>query len=350
MKWKLAGISGLLALLVADMHAPPADACGIKLVIKTQTPRKAVARSSNPSHLLLLGTPPHRLERELSAAGHDVEVAPTIAAAKQSSYNVVVVDPQHADEAKAKFPTAMIVVRSGDVTADVSSVEARVARKPVSKSETPTLVATGGDRGRLVASGPPQGAQVNKGPSPSEAATPPAAAETPPPKVAVAPKPPPAETPPAPRPAAAAPKPPPAEVPPPKVAVTPKAPTVEAPQPNAAPPPATRPVAVRPSRDEVYFGYNSANFGNRHTALDRAVTWLTKDTDVHVVIEGHADPSGTHDANQKLGQSRAESVRDYLAANGIEEARMEVISYGDTRLKYGRTDPRNRRVAIVPKK
>ena len=50
-----------------------------------------------------------------------------------------------------------------------------------------------------------------------------------------------------------------------------------------------------------------------------------------------------------LGQKRAEAVRDYLAAAGIDQSRMEVVSYGDTRLKYGRTDPRNRRVAIVKK-
>jgi len=30
-------------------------------------------------------------------------------------------------------------------------------------------------------------------------------------------------------------------------------------------------------------------------------------------------------------------------------SRIEVISYGDTRLKYGKTDPRNRRAAVVAK-
>src|SRR5882757_9143059 len=101
MKWKLAGV---LAVLAFEANVPPADACGIKLVIKTATPHKAIARSSNPSHLLLLGTPPHRLERELSAAGHDVEVAPNVSGAKRTSYAVVVVDPKEADESRAKFP------------------------------------------------------------------------------------------------------------------------------------------------------------------------------------------------------------------------------------------------------
>jgi outer membrane protein OmpA-like peptidoglycan-associated protein len=159
-------------------------------------------------------------------------------------------------------------------------------------------------------------------------------------------------------PAAKEPAPPPQKAPPPpppqNVAVAPRSTVEQAPPPREAPPPPpARPVvAARPEggRDEVYFGFNSANFGSRHAALDRAVRWLTKDTDVHVVLEGHCDPTGTHEVNQRLGQSRAESVRDYLVAQGIDQGRLDVISYGDTRLKYGRTDPRNRRVAIVPKK
>jgi outer membrane protein OmpA-like peptidoglycan-associated protein len=331
MKWNLAGL--LAALLVVEMHAPPADACGIKLVIKTQTPRKAVARSSHPSHVLLLGTPPHRLERELSAAGHDVEVAPNLAAAKQGSYTVVVApDAQAADEAKAKYPGAEVIVRSGDVTADIGSVEGKVARRPVRTGETPPVVASREPR-TPIAVGPKQPTPVGaKGPDSTE---PPAVREAPPAPVR--------EPPPAP--------------PQPTVAVTPRPPP-ETPAPRPAPPPpvAAPPVAPRTVaregslRDEVYFGYNSANFGSRHAALDRAVRYLTKETDLHVVIEGHADPTGTHEGNMKLGQSRAESVRDYLVAAGIDESRLEVISYGDTRLKYGRTDGRNRRVAFVPKK
>jgi peptidoglycan-associated lipoprotein len=79
------------------------------------------------------------------------------------------------------------------------------------------------------------------------------------------------------------------------------------------------------------------------------VSWLTNSKDVHVIIEGHADPSGSHEGNMALGQKRAESVHDYLVSAGIDESRLEVISYGDTHLRYGRTDGRNRRAAIVVK-
>ncbi|MBC7978437.1 MAG: OmpA family protein, partial [Myxococcales bacterium] len=111
--------------------------------------------------------------------------------------------------------------------------------------------------------------------------------------------------------------------------------------------PVARPVAA--AREEVYFGRGSAAIG-RKVALDRAARWLTGSADLHVVIEGHADPTGTPEGNLRLSQIRAESVRDYLVSAGIDASRLEVIPYGDARLKYGRADARNRRVAIEPKK
>src|SRR5688500_7136574 len=98
MKWKFSGLAGILAIALIDMHAPSAEACGVKLTVKPSGPKKAVARSSNPTQVLLLGTHPRRLERELSAAGHSVEVAPTAGAAKRKSYPVVVTDPTHNEE------------------------------------------------------------------------------------------------------------------------------------------------------------------------------------------------------------------------------------------------------------
>jgi peptidoglycan-associated lipoprotein len=68
-----------------------------------------------------------------------------------------------------------------------------------------------------------------------------------------------------------------------------------------------------------------------------------------VIVEGHADPTGNPDDNLALAQQRAELVRDQLVSAGIDGSRIEVISYGDTRLKYGRADGRNRRAAVVAK-
>jgi outer membrane protein OmpA-like peptidoglycan-associated protein len=324
MKWNLA--AGLATVLLVEMHAvPPADACGVKLTVKSSAPRKAVARTSNPSDLLLLGNPPRRLELDLTAAGHRVEVAPSASAAKRKSYAVVITDGSLQDEARSSFPGAIVIVRSGDVTADMRSVEQQVARRPVRTEEARTPVAARSSR-TPIAAGPPQpeARKIIAASEPKDA--PPVTDPTPPPeRVAVVPK-------------ATEPKPPKATEP--KVTeVTPTAPE--------------RPRAVAVAKantvhDEVYFTLGSAKLDNQ-AALAKAVRWLKDGSDVQVMIEGHADPTGTHEGNLALAQKRAEWVRDYLVSAGIDQARLDVISYGDTRLRYGRTDRRNRRAAIVVK-
>jgi peptidoglycan-associated lipoprotein len=320
---KMRFAAGLLALSLVDLHAPPpADACGVKLTVKSQTARKAVARTSNPSDVLLLGEPPRRLERDLAASGHRVEVAPNAAAAKKKSYAVVIVDAKQQDEARASYPNSVVLVRSGDVTADMRSVEKQVARKPVRADEGRAVVAARPTR-QPIAAGPAQdpSRRVVATKEPTETQVVPAPAPTPPPeRVTTTPRPAPPETkPPAPTPAPAEPKPRPAA----KVAALP---------------------------EEVFFGFNSFKLSGQATAtLARAVRYLNDNSDARVTIEGHADPSGNPDANMDLGRRRADLVREHLVSAGIDASRIEVVSFGDTRLKYGRTDGRNRRAALVLK-
>jgi outer membrane protein OmpA-like peptidoglycan-associated protein len=318
-------LAGILTALVVEMHmAPPAEACGVKLTIKSQTPRKAVARSSNPSDVLLLGEPPRRLERDLSAAGHRVEVAPSPAAAKRKSYAVVVTDSKQQEEARSSFSEAVILVRSGDTVADMRSVEKQVARKPVRADEGRTVVAARPTRQPIAAGPQPDPNRrvvAAKEPTEAPATTPTTPAPTPPTPTT------------------------PAE----RVTTTPARPPVE--QRPVTPPaePKPRPAAVAAGGPgEVFFAYNSFRLGST-AALDRTVRWLKDKSDVSIILEGHADPSGNSDDNMALAQRRAELVRDYLVSAGIDASRIEVVSFGDTRLKYGRNDGRNRRVAIVAK-
>jgi len=328
MKWNLA--AGLATVLLVEMHAaPPADACGVKLTVKSSAPRKAVARTSNPSDILLLGNPPRRLELDMTAAGHRVEVAPSASAAKRKSYAVVITDGNLQDEARSSFPGAIVIVRSGDVTADMRAVEQQVARRPVRTEEARTPVATRSSR-TPIAAGPPQpeARKIVAASEPKDAQ--PVTDPTPPPErvAAVVPK--------ATEPKATEPKPPRATEP--KVTeVTSTAPE----RPRAV-------VKANTVHDEVYFTLGSAKLDNQ-AGLAKAARWLKDSSDVQVVIEGHADPTGTHEGNLALAQKRAEWVRDYLVSAGIDQARLDVISYGDTRLRYGRTDRRNRRAAIVVK-
>lgn len=67
-------------------------------------------------------------------------------------------------------------------------------------------------------------------------------------------------------------------------------------------------------------------------------------------IQGHADPRGNSEANLKLSQLRAESVRDYLVHDKhIELHRLEAIGKGDTELMNTANPiaPENRRVTVI---
>ena len=72
------------------------------------------------------------------------------------------------------------------------------------------------------------------------------------------------------------------------------------------------------------------------------------------VIEGHTDSVGSESLNQKLSDSRAASVHDYLVSIGMDDSRLTAIGYGESRpiasnkTKAGRQE--NRRVEISLKK
>ncbi len=73
-------------------------------------------------------------------------------------------------------------------------------------------------------------------------------------------------------------------------------------------------------------------------------------TDRNVRLEGHTDERGTREYNIALGERRANSVRDYMVANGIGSYRIESVSYGEERpVAYGSSESswsQNRRVEL----
>ena len=60
-------------------------------------------------------------------------------------------------------------------------------------------------------------------------------------------------------------------------------------------------------------------------------TWLNANPDYAIIIEGHADEQGTREYNIALGARRADSVKNYLIAQGIAGSRMQTVSYGKER-------------------
>lgn len=81
--------------------------------------------------------------------------------------------------------------------------------------------------------------------------------------------------------------------------------------------------------DRVFFGFDRFDLTPEATAtLDRQAAWLKQYPQVTVTVEGHADERGTREYNLALGERRANAVKNYLTALGVEGARVEVISFG----------------------
>jgi OmpA-OmpF porin, OOP family len=63
--------------------------------------------------------------------------------------------------------------------------------------------------------------------------------------------------------------------------------------------------------------------------LDEAATILQKYPDVKMLIEGYTDDVGNADFNRLLSEHRANAVRDYLIARGIEPPRLVAVGRGE---------------------
>ena len=81
--------------------------------------------------------------------------------------------------------------------------------------------------------------------------------------------------------------------------------------------------------DRVFFATNETvlTTASRDT-LRKQAAWLRKNSDINVVLEGHADERGTREYNLALGERRANAAKDYLMTYGISGKRISVISYG----------------------
>jgi peptidoglycan-associated lipoprotein len=81
--------------------------------------------------------------------------------------------------------------------------------------------------------------------------------------------------------------------------------------------------------DRVYFDYDSYEIrGDAQTTLQKQAAWLQQYANYRIMIEGHCDERGTREYNLALGERRANAVKNYLVALGLDANRVQTISYG----------------------
>ncbi|MFQ5984418.1 MAG: peptidoglycan-associated lipoprotein Pal [Alphaproteobacteria bacterium] len=84
--------------------------------------------------------------------------------------------------------------------------------------------------------------------------------------------------------------------------------------------------------DRVFFDFDKAVLKpEAQNTLRRQAAWLASFPDVTVTIEGHCDERGTREYNLALGERRANAVKNFLVALGIDASRLATISYGKER-------------------
>jgi OOP family OmpA-OmpF porin len=93
----------------------------------------------------------------------------------------------------------------------------------------------------------------------------------------------------------------------------------------------------------VNFDFNKATLRSEsYPILDNAAAILLSHTDVNVEIQGHTDQIGSDKYNDGLSQRRAETVKKYLIAKGVDASRLTTIGKGKRELLFKDMDPVSR--------
>ncbi len=84
--------------------------------------------------------------------------------------------------------------------------------------------------------------------------------------------------------------------------------------------------------DRVFFDFDKFSLkADARKTLQRQAVWLKKYQANTITVQGHCDERGTREYNLALGERRANSVKNYLIALGINPNRIKTLSYGKER-------------------
>ena len=98
--------------------------------------------------------------------------------------------------------------------------------------------------------------------------------------------------------------------------------------------------ATKASREvffpEVNFEFNKSTLNDLGRGrIHQLATLLQANDGARIVLEGHADAKGSDTYNEKLGNARAETVKQELALLGVSPDRMSTVTFGKTKPELG---------------
>jgi peptidoglycan-associated lipoprotein len=86
------------------------------------------------------------------------------------------------------------------------------------------------------------------------------------------------------------------------------------------------------SKRTIYFDFDKADIKPEYRAILQAhAQYLSANSNVRIVLEGHTDERGTREYNMGLGERRATSVKSFLTLEGVSAAQVQTVSYGEER-------------------
>jgi len=81
---------------------------------------------------------------------------------------------------------------------------------------------------------------------------------------------------------------------------------------------------------DVLFDTNKSTLKpGANSVMDRVATFMSKNTDTKVMIEGHTDSTGSDEYNVELSKRRAQAVQDALGSRGIDRNRVDALGKGE---------------------
>jgi peptidoglycan-associated lipoprotein len=111
-------------------------------------------------------------------------------------------------------------------------------------------------------------------------------------------------------------------------------------------------LAALKQKSVVYFEFDSSEIRDEYLPVVAShASYLVKYPAARVRLEGHTDERGSREYNIGLGERRAQTVRRALLAQGVAEAQVTTVSYGEERPAVEGSDEaayaQNRRVEFV---